>query len=129
MNLDMAQDFVASAGEKPRRERKRKRINTESSKQAERTAFLHGIKAERLRIQGSNGVFYFCEGKCGSHFATFEEAWDVLTVSHIEPRNDTSTRYERRREPDFRGDDPRNILLECIPCNQKREPEPEWSNA
>lgn len=133
-NPDMMAAFVAEPERKlPQRHRaarqpkpKRKPIRTESTKQQERTAFLHGIKAARLHAQGGP---YFCEGECGSRYATFDEAWAALTVSHIKSRNDTSTRYERRREPDFRGDDPRNILIECIPCNARREPNPEWSAA
>lgn len=97
----------------------------ESPKQRERTAFLHGIKAERLNQQARAHGHYFCV-TCLTKYDTIGEAWRWLTVSHIEPRNDTSTRYERRREPDFRGDDPDNILIECKSCNHDREPQPEW---
>lgn len=133
-NPAMMRAFVETEGrkgvrvERARRQpkKRKKAIRTESTKQQERTAFLHGIKAARLHAQGGP---YSCEGNCGARYATFDEAWKALTVSHVEPRNDTSTRYERRREPDFRGDDPRNILIECVPCNARREPDPEWSAA
>jgi hypothetical protein len=83
----------------------------------------------RIPVYGGDELpkVWACEGQCGRVWFDFEEAWEALTVSHIEPRNDTSTRYERRREPDFRGDDPDNILLECVSCNQARESQPEWS--
>lgn len=114
--------------------RKRNPIRTESTKQMERTAFLHGLKAERMHRMADAALLtdrpdpYWCQ-TCDKRFETFEEAWNALTVSHIEPRNDTASRYERRREPDFRGDDPSNVLLECVPCNQAREPQPEWATS
>lgn len=147
---ELQEQFIASGGERPKvskRERRRlergstakrkKRVRTVSTKQLERTAFLHGIKAERLRaiavqrVEMSDDQWppYRCEGGCGATYATIEEAWAALTVSHIESRNDTASRYERRREPEFRGDDPSNIAIECKSCNGKREPQPEWSTA
>jgi hypothetical protein len=106
-----------------------------SDKQDQRTAFLHGIKAERMLrpvlVYGGEEAprSWVCEGQCGRVWYDFGEAWKALTVSHIEARNDTASRYERRREPDFRGDDPSNILLECVPCNQAREPQSQFGSA
>lgn len=68
---------------------------------------------------------YVCE-TCGKSYATYLEAWKDLTPSHVQPRNDTATRYERRREPEFRKDDPSNIVIECRACNQRREPQPQF---
>lgn len=100
----------------------------ESPKHRERTSFLHGILAERLNQQARHHGFYFCV-TCLTKYETIEEAWRELTPSHIEPRNDSSTRYERRLEPNFRGDDPDNILVECKACNNAREPQPEFSGS
>ena len=123
----MMSEYLSSGGEKPKRDRKpRKAMKQSSAKQDERTAFLHGIKAERMRVQLCYQQFNWCQ-TCKGQWKDPAEAWEALTVSHIEPRNDTSTRYERRREPDFRGDDPANILIECVACNMHREPQPEFS--
>ena len=105
-----------------------RRPNEESPKQRDRTIFLHGVLAEKLAQQARIHGHYFCV-TCLTTYDTIEEAWRELTPSHIEPRNDTSSRYERRREPDFRGDDPDNILPECKRCNNEREPQPEWSGS
>lgn len=104
-----------------------RRVNEESPKQRDRTIFLHGILATLLSLQARAHGHYYCV-TCLTTYDTIEEAWQELTPSHIEPRNDTSSRYERRREPDFRGDDPDNIVPECKACNQAREPQPEFSS-
>lgn len=127
---EMMADFIANGGEKQRTPRGRRSpmstILIETVKQSERTAFLHGIKAERMMVQARTRGQYWCE-TCEAVWYDVEEAWEALTVSHIKPRNDTASRYERRREPHFRGDDPSNILLDCAPCNMAREPKPHWS--
>jgi 5-methylcytosine-specific restriction endonuclease McrA len=125
------QAFIDSNGSKGNpivRGKDRKGLPRESVKQKERTAFLHGIKADRLARQELRTGHYFCN-TCGRQFWDYDEAWEQLTVSHIEPRT-SGARYERRSEPFFGADDPTNILIDCVVCNQARTPrEPMWSNA
>lgn len=125
--------YDGSLFKKEAKPRGRRRIKFTSQKQDERIDYFHGLKAERLyrmasrpRRPMSDASIYYCEGDCGKCFQQWEDAWGALTISHVVPRNDTSTRYERRLVPELRGDHPNNILLECLDCNLAREPQPEW---
>lgn len=106
---------------------RKKGLREESSKQATRTAFLHGVKAERLYEQEAFGATYHCESEIRCFETTvWEEAWNELTLHHTVKR---SKGHGYIDYADFGVDEPRLLLLVCKPCHQALESNPEWSKS
>lgn len=96
--------------------KKRKSLAPVSHKQEIRTAFLQGIRAERMRIAPT------CE-VCSRTYRTLEEAWQELDLHHTEKRS---------QGQGYRGalrwgvDAPELLLLVCRRCHIELESNPQW---
>ena len=112
--------------DKPKPAQRKTSLRSVSDKQAERTAFLAGVKAERLLKQYEAGERYHCERKCGQEFWAIEQAWRFLTLHH---------RTKRSQGQGYRGplswgvDHPHELELLCGDCHQSEESEPQWSGS
>lgn len=114
--------------DKPRHHEKKKRkpIRTQSQAQIRRTAFLAGIKAERINVQITFGGGEVGCSRCPKVFTGFQNAWRGLDLHH-----DT----KRSKGAGFRGgtnfgvDSPENLELVCRSCHSQLESNPDWSAA
>jgi hypothetical protein len=94
-----------------------------SDKQAARSAFLSGVKAERIWHQ------LFTEGKascenCPASWTSFAAAKGHLDLHHTEKRS----RGQGYRDGNMGVDAPRLVVLLCRPCHREAEAsEPQWT--
>lgn len=93
------------------RAKRGKRPKAVSEAQKRRTAFLHGVKAERIRGAIEEHSEAFCAvGHCLIGADTFEEAWQLLDLHHTVKR---SQGHGYRDASDFGLDSPELLTLVC----------------
>ena len=106
--------------------RRRAAVRKVSDKQAKRTCFLHGIKAQRLYEQERACERFYCEGDCDYLTVSWEEAWNELTLHHTVKR---SKGHGYIDYADFGVDEPRLLILLCKVCHQAVESNPQFGKA
>lgn len=101
-----------------------RRPRQQSDKQAIRSAFLSGIKAERIHHQLLTEGRASCE-RCPSSWSTFASAKGHLDLHHTEKRS----RGAGFRDGNMGVDAPRLLEMLCRECHREQERnEPEWSS-
>ncbi len=95
---------------------KRARMNNTSPDQEYRTGVLHGIMAERIGIRIQTFGRFICEGPCSRSWDDVEVAMRDCAPAHVEPRRKRPT---SKAEIFASSDAPGNILVACVPCNDK----------
>lgn len=126
-NSEMIRDFIDGHDNRvPKRDRdprtrktesvKRKPLKPQSLTQAKRTAFLEGVRAERLAFQLETGNGNWCE-----HCKRRPLNAAGLELHHVEKR---SKGKGFRSRGSLGTDDPRNLLMVCRPCHDGLESSP-----
>jgi len=88
-----------------------------SEAQRIRTAFLSGVRAERIALSIEQFAFAKCL-LCHQKYEDFFSAWAGLDLHHVKKR---SKGHGYKGGQDFGVDDPHNLQLLCRPCHRKEE--------